>query len=222
MDNNELAEKQTHTDHPMRHWDRTCPTCLTEQQEPVVLSDIEQYRMQMSLISTAAFGYWKDGDRIHTDYNTVALKDVVRLYKRYENLLHNQTDHKKTFNEMVELYEAQLDKQANRIAELEKTSKECDGSYGYAKRLAEVIWEKYYKQEKPRWEPLPTTLGVLTQIDNMTSGLRKSHKEWVGLTPDAALDLAEVMRPLLRIPEDWLLALSYARAIESKLKDHNT
>lgn len=22
------AEKQTHTDHPMRHWDRTCPACI--------------------------------------------------------------------------------------------------------------------------------------------------------------------------------------------------
>jgi hypothetical protein len=33
----EQAEKQTHTDHPMRHWDRTCPACVAEaeQQEPV-------------------------------------------------------------------------------------------------------------------------------------------------------------------------------------------
>jgi hypothetical protein len=31
------AEKQTHTDHPMRHWDRTCPACVeqAEKQEPV-------------------------------------------------------------------------------------------------------------------------------------------------------------------------------------------
>lgn len=27
--------EQTHTDHPMRHWDRTCPACLAEKQEPV-------------------------------------------------------------------------------------------------------------------------------------------------------------------------------------------
>jgi hypothetical protein len=26
----ERAEKQTHTDHPMRHWDRTCPACVGE------------------------------------------------------------------------------------------------------------------------------------------------------------------------------------------------
>ena len=30
------AEKQAHTDHPMRHWDRTCPACVAEpEQEPV-------------------------------------------------------------------------------------------------------------------------------------------------------------------------------------------
>ena len=26
----EQAEKQTHTDHPSRHWDRTCPACVAE------------------------------------------------------------------------------------------------------------------------------------------------------------------------------------------------
>ena len=29
------AEKKAHTDHPMRHWDRTCPACVAEtEQEP--------------------------------------------------------------------------------------------------------------------------------------------------------------------------------------------
>lgn len=28
----EQAEKQTHTDHPMRHWDKTCPACVAEVQ----------------------------------------------------------------------------------------------------------------------------------------------------------------------------------------------
>jgi hypothetical protein len=33
----EQAENPTHTDHPSRHWDRTCPACLAEAetQEPV-------------------------------------------------------------------------------------------------------------------------------------------------------------------------------------------
>jgi len=33
----EQTEKQAHTDHPARHWDRTCPACIeqAEKQEPV-------------------------------------------------------------------------------------------------------------------------------------------------------------------------------------------
>lgn len=51
-----------------------------------VLSDVEQYRMQMTAISTAALGYWKKGDSIHPDYLTVALHDVAGLYKKYDAL----------------------------------------------------------------------------------------------------------------------------------------
>ena len=29
-----LAEPIAHRDHPLRHWDRTCPACLVEQQAP--------------------------------------------------------------------------------------------------------------------------------------------------------------------------------------------
>jgi hypothetical protein len=50
------------------------------------LEDIEQYRMQMAGISTAAIGYWKEGDSIHPDYDTIALRDVARLYVKYDEL----------------------------------------------------------------------------------------------------------------------------------------
>lgn len=55
------------------------------EQEPV-LQDIEQYRMQMAGISTAAIGYWKEGDSIHPDYDTLALRDVAKLYSKYDAL----------------------------------------------------------------------------------------------------------------------------------------
>ena len=58
--------------------------------------------------------------------------------------------------------------------ELAKPEQEA---YGYAKRLAEFIWEKHYKKESPDWTPLPDVLGVLTQIDNMTCGLEKAKPE---------------------------------------------
>lgn len=50
------------------------------------LDDIEQYRMQMAGISTAALGYWKEGDGIHPDYDTVPLRDVAKLYAKYDAL----------------------------------------------------------------------------------------------------------------------------------------
>jgi len=51
-------------------------------QEPA-LQEIEQYRMQMAGISTAALGYWKEDDGIHPDYDTPALRDVAKLYAKY-------------------------------------------------------------------------------------------------------------------------------------------
>lgn len=48
---------------------------------------------------------------------------------------------------------------------------------GYATRLAESLWEKHFKRDAPHWKPLPDLLGVLTQIDNMTTGLARSHDE---------------------------------------------
>lgn len=41
----------------------------------------------------------------------------------------------------------------------------------YATRLATILWEKHWKSESPDWQPLPDLMGVLTQIDNMTTGL---------------------------------------------------
>lgn len=54
-------------------------------QDPV-LQEIEQYRLQMAGISTAAIGYWKEGDGIHPDYDTPALRDVAKLYAKYDAL----------------------------------------------------------------------------------------------------------------------------------------
>lgn len=53
---------------------------------PMKLEDSEQYLQQMKGISTAALGYWKEGDKIHPDYDTPALHDVARLYAKYAAL----------------------------------------------------------------------------------------------------------------------------------------
>jgi hypothetical protein len=95
-------------------------------------------------------------------------------------------------------------------------------AYGYAKRLAEFIWAKHYKNESPNWTPLPDVLGVLTQIDNMTCGLEKTKTEqepvvwitfeWVGLTEDEIQDILDCGR-------GELIAIKKA---EQRLKDKNT
>ena len=61
------------------------------EQEPV-LQDIEQYRLQMAGISTAAIGYWKETDSIHRDYDTLALRDVAKLYAKYDALYKAQPE----------------------------------------------------------------------------------------------------------------------------------
>lgn len=44
-------------------------------------------------------------------------------------------------------------------------------NYNYAKQIAEHMWAKCYKQDSPNWKPLPDLAGVLSQIDNMVSGM---------------------------------------------------
>lgn len=58
-------------------------------QEPV-LQDIEQYRLQMAGICYAALGYWEEDDGIHPDYDTLAFRDVAKLYAKYDALYNSQ------------------------------------------------------------------------------------------------------------------------------------
>lgn len=53
---------------------------------PPKLDDIEQYRLQMAAIGTAAIGYWRETDEIQPEYDTVPLREVARLYSKYEEL----------------------------------------------------------------------------------------------------------------------------------------
>lgn len=63
------------------------------------IAELEEKRiMQLSAISTASIGYFKDGDDIHKDYDTVALRDVTNLYVRY-------TEQSQAIAELVEALE---------------------------------------------------------------------------------------------------------------------
>ena len=76
-------------------------------------------------------------------------------------------------------------------------------AYGYASRLAVAIWEQHYKDVAPQWKPLDDLMGVLTQIDNMTSGLTRLaqpndfNPDWDAM----AVMVAEQQRMAKRIAE---------------------
>jgi hypothetical protein len=56
-------------------------------QDYTTIEDIEEkHRLQMTAISTAASGYWKQEDEIHPNYWTPSLIDVAKLYKKYDEL----------------------------------------------------------------------------------------------------------------------------------------
>jgi hypothetical protein len=66
-----------------------------------------------------------------------------------------------------------------------------DNTYGYAKSLAESLFEKHYAHEEHYasgsvvWEVSDTTIGVLTQIDNMVCTLvRQDDRPEMSLTFD--------------------------------------
>lgn len=59
------------------------PIAAPSPKEPA-LNDIEQYRIQMAAISTAALGYWTENDSIPPEYDTPALRDVAKLYAKYD------------------------------------------------------------------------------------------------------------------------------------------
>jgi hypothetical protein len=40
-----------------------------------------------------------------------------------------------------------------------------------AERLARVMWRRTYIRTSPDWQPLPDTVGVISQIDNMHAGV---------------------------------------------------
>ena len=75
--------------------------------------------------------------------------------------------------------------------------------HGYATRLATAIHAKHFA-EVTQWNPLPNALGVLTQIDNMTSGLVMRER--------APLSTKELLRMYDDCGSDWC---KVARAVEA-------
>lgn len=52
-------------------------------------------------------------------------------------------------------------------------------AHSYATRLLVSLMEKHYPDRHPDWSPLPDLMGVLTQIDNLSTGLVRAPVEAV-------------------------------------------
>ena len=65
--------------------------------------------------------------------------------------------------------------QIQRADKAEHRVRELEAHLGEAKREAESLamslWKKYYKKDSPRFELCDSVAGVISQIDNMTTGL---------------------------------------------------
>lgn len=171
------------------------------EQEPV-LQDIEQYRLQMAGISTAAIGYWKEGDSIHPDYDTLALRDVAKLYSKYDAL-----------------YKARWS------AQPEQESKSTIRAL--TEQCAALVWEKdEFKKQVQQYEKNGVTCQTYrhkveqpcAECNVDESCTTPPKREWVGLTDEEAQQTFAKHNCTISTH----LAGILARAIEAKLKELNT
>jgi hypothetical protein len=57
------------------------------------------------------------------------------------------------------------------LQERDEARAELAEAHKYAERLATLLCEKHFKDVAPRFKLLPDTVGIITQIDNMTCGI---------------------------------------------------
>ncbi|WP_173931351.1 hypothetical protein [Chelativorans sp. Marseille-P2723] len=71
------------------------------------------------------------------------------------------------------MYAAQADYERRILSALTagKPEREQSEEHRYAERLLIALTEKHYPDRSPEWAPLPDLMGILTQIDNLTTGL---------------------------------------------------
>ena len=167
------------------------------EQEPV-LQDIEQYRLQMAGISTAAIGYWKEGDGIHPDYDTLALRDVAKLYAKYDALYKSQPVPHAVIAGALFDFMGWLTSRKERLvlSSADEASPAVDAIRDFAKMRGLSLDDAKVQD----WNTSPPAQR------SESSG---KPSAWVGLTDED------------EIPWDGIDAKSFAKAIEAKLRSKN-
>jgi len=70
-----------------------------------------------------------------------------------------------------------IEDSAPAIADKDSSGWEAD-TYREALSLAKSLWAQHYRETAPDWRPLEDLRGVLSQIDNMTTGLARKGSGW--------------------------------------------
>lgn len=68
--------------------------------------------------------------------------------------------------------EERLHKLRNGTETAQWAENEISRAYNEAAQLAMFLWNKYYKADSPNFELCDSTQGIISQIDNMLSGLK--------------------------------------------------
>jgi hypothetical protein len=179
--------------------DRKLQALKQPKKEPV-LQDIEQYRIQMAGICTAAIGYWKETDGIHPDYDTPALRDVAKLYTKYDALYKAQQKQEPV---------AWISKQS--LAEIKDFDATVYGRGGFDDAVPLYA-------EPPQRKDGCAECGKLTSDGWALYCVKCSEpvREWVGLTDE---EIAQGNT------ESWITQQAFESAVwwaEERLKELNT
>lgn len=62
------------------------------------------------------------------------------------------------------------------LRSIESHNQEGSEEYEQLKDLTVTIWKMFYREEAPEFEPLDDILGLITQIDNMVTGLERRRE----------------------------------------------
>jgi len=170
---------------------------LLREEKKQALQDSEQYRLQMAGISTAAIGYWKEGDGIHPDYDTPALRDVAKLYAKYDELYKAQNVSHGVIAGALFDFMGWLTSRPKRI--MLSSADEASPAVDAIKEFAKMRGLSLDDARVQDWQDSTTPPAA--------------QRQWVGLTDE---ERHEIMQ-LNYARTEWLV-----HATEAKLKEKNT
>ncbi len=91
-----------------------------------------------------------------------------------------------------------------------------------ARRLAETIWRRRYRESAPQWKPLPDCVGLITQIDNMCAGLLEDAEQAAAAVARAVAEVESQLRAerivFTQQRENFECATKAGIAVEQQLK----